>query len=519
MNCAELFRKAARHYADNEAIWCGGESLTYREVYERACRLSNGLVSVGLGKGDVVATLGPNSLYSLEQMAALSIGGYARLPLHGRNTVEQHRQMLSLVRARALLVDASSYDAVADLPREVETLEHVFVVEGTGEGSYEKLIAGAAAEDRGPSIDPGDISHFAFTSGTTGVPKAAVHTHRSWLAVMEQYLLSLGALGEQDRYLAVAPLSHAASTVLYGVIARGGGCVAMRSFDPREALEQIAERRISFILLVPTMLQMLLDAALDDDDLESLRILLITGAPLSETTLQRARRRFGEVLYQSYGQSEGVPFTVMTPADYERASEPGRERLMRAVGRPTVGTSVRIVDRDGNAVPAGEEGEIVADSPTMMRGFWENDAATAERLTEDGALLTRDVGFLDADGYLFISDRQEDMIISGGYNIWPAELENAIAAHPEVVEVCVFGAPHERWGETPYAVVVRKEGSQLAEQDLIAYCSGRIGSMKKPARVLFDPGPLPTSSVGKLLRRKLRDSYLGDAGTAALPGA
>jgi acyl-CoA synthetase (AMP-forming)/AMP-acid ligase II len=280
----------------------------------------------------------------------------------------------------------------------------------------------------------------------------------------------------------------------------GGRIVVIEAFEPGLALRLIEQQRITFTLMVPTMIQAVVahsDAATADTT--SLRCLNYAASPISEATLEEAIDLFGEgVLYQMYGQSEAVPATMLFP--HQHRSHP------RSVGRPTPNTKLTVVDDDGHPVPRGETGEIAVQTPGSMSGLWNDPEGSATRTLPDGSVLTRDMGYVDDEGFVYLADRKEDMIISGGYNIWPAQLEHAIAAHPAVSDVCVVGVPHEKWGETPKAVVVLKAGSALDPEELIALTREQVGSVQKVTSVEIVE-ELPRSAIGKLLRREVRDRY------------
>jgi acyl-CoA synthetase (AMP-forming)/AMP-acid ligase II len=274
----------------------------------------------------------------------------------------------------------------------------------------------------------------------------------------------------------------------------------MAAFDPERFVSLVEQERCTTTLLVPTMIQLVINhPAAATADLSSLRAVIYGAAPISERTLADARVLWGDVLYQMYGQSEAVPLTVLTPADHV-------DGRLRSAGRPTPHCDIRILDPDGNDLPPGQVGEIAAKSPAAMAAIWRDPQATAERILADGSVLTRDMGYLDEDGYLFLADRKEDMIISGGFNIWPAELENALASHPSVAEVAVIGVAHDKWGETPRAVVVLRHGYDAGEQELIDWTRDRLGAVKRVTSVEF-VDKLPKSPLGKVLRRAVRDRY------------
>ncbi|GAA4431088.1 class I adenylate-forming enzyme family protein [Georgenia halophila] len=510
--CVDLLRRSARTFADREAVWCRGESLTFRELFDRSCRLANGLLDLGLAPQDRVALLGGNSLRSVEELTGLSMGNFVRVPLHARNTAHQHRYMLEHVRARALIVSEELYEPLAPHLEDLEALEHVIVHGRGGTVSYSELLGRADDADPAVPVAPDDISHVAFTSGTTGRPKAAVHTHGGQMGVTAQYTLALPRFDEHDRFLAVAPLSHAASTLFFTAVAAGATTVVEPKFDPDALAATLAERPVTFTLMVPTMIQALLDVVELDParlNLGSVRALVSTGAQLHEATARRASEELGPILYNSYGQVEGVPAAMMTPSDFARAAERDG-RKFRSVGRPGMLVRVRIVDDAGRDLPPYEHGEIAIDTPGNMRGYWEAPEASASRFL-DGFVLTHDIGYLDDDGYLYVVDRKDDMIISGGFNIWPAEIEQAIAAHPDVVEVVVVGVPHPKWGQTPWAAVVVRQGATVSEAEIVDWCRERVGSMKKPTYVDLRLEPLPRSAVGKIPRRVVREELLARA--------
>ena len=274
-----------------------------------------------------------------------------------------------------------------------------------------------------------------------------MHTVAGFTAVGNEMALAMPRLDQDDRYLAAGPLTHAAMLPLWGILAAGGAVVVLPAFHPARFLELVEQERCTTTLLVPTMIQMIVTLPeAGQADLSSLRAVFYGAAPISEQTLAEATPILGPILYQMYGQSEAVPLTVLTPRDHVLDGTEQERLRLRSAGRPTPGTELTIVDEDGKELPAGEVGEIAARSPAAMACIWQDPEATAARTLPDGSVLTRDMGYVDADGYLFLADRKEDLIISGGFNIWPAELENALASHPAVAEAAVVRIPHEKWG-------------------------------------------------------------------------
>jgi acyl-CoA synthetase (AMP-forming)/AMP-acid ligase II len=509
MIIADLIRRAFATHADAVAISSGGSQLTYAEVAERSYRLVNALRDRGIEVGDRVATLAPNHLTTLEVITGLALGGYARTALHAMNSGELHREMLDAAGARVLITTMDFYARFRLELSAVSTLEHVFVLDADEGGllDYESVLAGADPQDALVDLDPAVILHLAYSSGSSGKPRASVHTHESWVAVTADNADMLPRVTAADVYLAAAPLTHAASTVLYLLLARGARIEVMEHFDAADALARIEREHCTLTVVVPTMLQLLAthpEATVRD--LSSLRAIVYAGAPISVATARAAQAAFGDVLFQTYGQSECLPVSCLTPEDHARGVAED-EKILTAAGRPCLTADVRIVDDAGVQQGVGRVGEILVRTRGRMRGIFGDPEATSARITPDGFVRTNDIGYVDERGLLFVVDRKNDMIISGGFNIWPAEIENALQKHPAVIEAVAIGIPHPRWGETPVAIVVISEDADVVEEELIELCRTEIGSMKKPTELILRTTPLERNALGKLSRRELRERF------------
>jgi acyl-CoA synthetase (AMP-forming)/AMP-acid ligase II len=510
MELSATIRAGARAHPDSPAVRCGGATQTYAQLYERSCRLANALSALGIEPGERVATLGDNCIESIEQMSGLALGGYVRSSLYTHNAPESNLYLLDLVGASALLVARKHYDGLAPHLNGVETLRQVLVFDGDAaddESDYEAALARAASTDPQVTLRADEDHIIRFSAGTTGKPKGILHTVSRWTSVGSEMTLAMPPQDTSDRYLAAGPLAHAAGLPVWATLGAGGTIVVMTAFDPAKFLEIVAEERCTTTFLVPTMIQMVVNhPSAAGADLSSLRCVVYGAAPINERTLEQAHAVWGRIMYQMYGQSEAVPLTVLPPEDHVVDGTPEERRRLRSAGRPTPNSRIRIVDPKGNDLPPGQVGEIAAHSPAAMAAIWRDPQATSERILADGSVLTRDMGYLDSDGYLFLADRKEDMIISGGFNIWPAELENALASHPAVAEVAVVGVAHDKWGETPKAVVVLRAGQEATEEELIDWTREKLGAVKRVTSVDF-ADELPKTPLGKVLRREVRDRY------------
>ena len=511
MDFASILRKSSVMYRDNVAIRFEGSEQTYAQLWDRACRLANALLDLGLSPGDRVAVLADNGLEFLEQVAALALAGLVRCPLYALNTPSGHAFMLESVGASACLVQHKYAADVAGIRDQAPALKYLITVGGGQAGAdfldYEGLIAAAPATDPGVVADPQADHIIRFSAGTTGRPKGIVHSAAGWLAMGNEFNLAF-PLGEGDAHLVASPLSHAAGLLVWPVLANGARFVVMPGFDAARFLETIERERCTSTMVVPTMVHMLCAVPeARSRDLSSLRLVRYGAAPISQKTLLAGLGLWGNIMSQSYGQSEALPATILTPRYHLPHGSERERRYLTSAGRPTLNTVVTIRDDDDNILPTGETGEICVKTPGQMKGIWGDEAATAARFTPDGAVRTRDMGYLDEDGFLYLVDRKEDMIISGGYNIWPLEVENALAAHPDVAEVAVVGVPDDKWGESVFAVVTLENGAQVTEEQLVGWARDRVGPVKRPRRLVVAAEPLPKSAVGKLLRRQVREKY------------
>ncbi|KIA65325.1 class I adenylate-forming enzyme family protein [Nocardia vulneris] len=501
MDVTTLMRQAAELNADRTAIITEQGTLTFAQAWTRGVRLANALRALGVRPGDRVAGLEDNNLGCVDTVLGCAIAGAVRVPLYPRNSAAAHAHMVGNTDAKVLLTDEAFADSVRGLPEQLACSERIIV----RDNSYEQWLAGQDDTDPRLPIDPDAWYVIRFSGGTTGKPKGVAYSQHDWVLNCRNWAYGVERMGRGSVIGHAGPISHASGYLFLPGWLAGAANLMFGAFEPGKVLAMMAERRVSHMFASPSLLAALArQPAAAARDWPHLRTILVGGAPITDATALLGRKVFGDTLYQGFGQTEAVPISFMAPEEWfgtVDGSEP-----MRSAGRVAPYAQVQIRDEDGNVVPVGEPGEIVAKVEGQMRGYWRDEELTGTRLV-DGWVRTRDIGRLDRNGFLYVLDRAEDMIVSGGFNIWPAELETVLADHPAVVEAAVFGIPDERWGETPMAVVTVTDPAAVTASELVELCRERLGSYKKPSRVELTTEPLPKSVVGKLLRKQLREPH------------
>lgn len=501
MDVPTLMRQAAQANRARTALVFEDRRLTFEEAWDRGVRVANALIAMGVRPGDRVAAVEDNSLTAADLYLGAAIAGAVRVPLYARNSRASHLAMLRSTGCKLLFAESHYAESVAGAEAEVASLTQV-VVRDRG---YEAWLAAQSSLDPMVEVGPDDWFIIRHSSGTSGQPKGVGYTQSGWLANSRNWFVRLPTPDWDTVIAHAAPISHAAGYMFIPVWLAGGTNLLIRSFAVGEVLDMM-EAGVSHLFLAPSMVAALAnDPSVPSRRFPRLRCILTGGGPITDATINASRRAFGEVLYQVYGQTEATPLTFMTPKEW--FAEAAGSAPLRSAGRamPYARLQVRDVE-SGRPLAAGAVGEIYAQVEAQMSGYW-NDARRSAETLIDGWVKTGDIGRIDGNGYLYVLDRADDMIVSGGFNIWPAELETVIADHPGVLEVAVFGIPHDRWGETPMAVCQVREGVVLDPDEIIALVSERMGSYMKPSRVAFCTEPLPKTLVGKLSRRTLRAPF------------
>ncbi len=510
VSVASILETSYRRFAGRPALIDGEQTRTYSELGERAHRIASALGGLGIEPGERVALVAPNSANYIEFSHAIFVGGYVRVTPSCKLHPNEVRQIVEDCEPQVLVVSPDWLEQIAGIRSELPSVSHVVVFGPASEGAigYEELLDLGSTAAPAKTPGPKDLCALLYTSGTTGRPKGAMLTHANWAAMMRNSMVELPPIESSDVVLHVAPLSHFSGYAEPTYSARGACHLVHEAFEPRAVLEAIERDRVTTVPLVPTMLNLMLpDAEAGERDFSSLRTILYGGSGIAPDRLRRAVNVFGDVFVQFFGLSETpMPLSALSQYDHRfDAHGPPPTRLASA-GRVNPFVELRICDDGGAEVPIGEVGEIVVRGDTVMAGYWHKPKETAEMIDSDGWAATGDLGRFDDEGYLYIVDRKRDMIVSGGYNVYPAEVENAIAALQEVQEVAVVGIPDDRWGESVKAVVVLRPGARLTEEDVVESCTERLAGYKRPRSVDF-VDELPKTGSGKLMRRKVREPF------------
>ncbi len=503
-----LSRRAELHgareaYVDSQS----GLRLTFRELNERSSQVANYLVSLGVQKGDRVAIMMMNSVEFFESYFAIAKIGAVVVPINWRLVADELEFILKDSGTRTLIFGNEFAGLAEDLRSRGDATDIVHWLHSMGgpDSMAQDYEAGReSASTAAPAItaQDDDLLYIMYTSGTTGLPKGVVHTHATMFWALTTFVATADS-HEGDRYLAALPMFHVGSlTPVTFNVYLGITSVVMREFDPERAWQLFEEEKITSGLLVPAMLNFMIQVeGREKYDHTTVRWIQSGASPLPVSLIQQYAD-IGIDIHQIYGLTESCgPACLIT----------GEDAIVRigSTGRGFFHTDIRIVTADGSDAAPDEQGEVWVSGKHIMKEYWNRPDATAETITQDGWLRTGDVAVRDAEGYVYIRDRIKDMIISGGENVYPAEIENVILTHPDVAEVAVIGQPSEKWGESPFAIVVSKRDDLMVE-DVLAHCDGKLARFKLPTGAVFID-VIPRNANGKVLKRLLRKQFAGPA--------
>jgi acyl-CoA synthetase (AMP-forming)/AMP-acid ligase II len=503
---ADRFHRAATLYGNATAMIYHDQQreTTYSELNNYSNQVADGLCSLGLNKNERVGILDRNSDRFLEIILGVNKAGGTFMGINFLLSAAEVRFILEDSAATTLFVGAEFFQLIESIEGDLRALEHIIAIDGRHPRwiNYDQWKLGCNGS--GVQVDKHAESDIwqLYTSGTTGKPKGVRISEAAFSRAADTCMREFSQLDAGERQLVCLPMIHNFGLVntLFGVT-QGATSVITRKWDDAEVLRCLNHYEIALASFVPVMVKQLCAAAdANDYRVTSLRRILYGGANISKELQLRARDVFKCELCQVYGMTENIGMSTCMPPGIDIDGN----NLWSSVGAPYSDCEIKIVSETGGVAASGDTGEIIVRSPWLMSGYWNRPDATAETLV-DGWLHTGDGGYLDDNGFLFLRDRIKDMIISGGENIYPAELENVIVKHPAVLEVCVVGVPDEHWGESPAAVVVPESGEHLQPEDLLEFLQGKLSKFKTPKQVVFRDSPLPRNATGKVLRREVRE--------------
>jgi long-chain acyl-CoA synthetase len=506
-----IIREHARRRGGRPMITFGARTITWGEMDERSSRVAQALLGAGLGPQDRVAFVDKNGPEYFEVLFGGAKANVVSVAINWRLAPAEMAYVINDAEARLLFVGPDFLDHVDAVEGSLKSVEQVVVIGAAPRRdphlAYEAWMSRSPAVDPGSASAPGDVAMQLYTSGTTGLPRGAMLTNAN-LGQLMPHVGPWWDIDETSVNCVCMPLFHIGGSG-WALVGMGLGChsILFREFVPQDILGGLERHRITNALFVPAMLQFLSAVpGAAERDYAALRSIVYGASPITNEVLLRSMRTFRCKFVQVYGLTETTGAITQLPAE-DHATEGPRARLLRSAGKAFPWVELRVVDpATGAPCAPGAVGELWTRSPQNFQGYWNRPDETARTLTGDGWLRTGDAGFLDAEGFLFLTDRVKDMIISGGENVYPAEVENALSEHPAVADVAVIGVPDDRWGETVKAVVVPRPGAVARAEEIIAFARARLAHYKCPTSVDFAEA-LPRNPSGKLLKRELREPY------------
>jgi long-chain acyl-CoA synthetase len=498
----EVVRDNAKAHPEKLALVCDGQTVSWGAFDQRINKIANLLLSMGVSKGDNIAIISPNSIAYAELFMGILRAGACVTPLSTMASPDALQKMLTDCGARAIFVAAQYLELVDGFIADLDLARFAIDFDHPAFQPYGAAVDGASDSDPEIQIEMSDAFNLIYSSGTTGTPKGILHNH--WMRSAQMDRVSPNGYDDNARTLLSTPLYSNTTIVSFLPTLYGGSTVyLMPKFDARGYLEIVQREKITHTMLVPVQYKRIMDVPdFDAFDLSSMQVKFSTSAPLRAEVKADVLARFPGKLLEYYGLTEGGGVTVLNSAEH-----PGK---LHTVGQPAPGNEIRLIDETGAEVPKGTVGEICGRGPTMMAGYFGRDDLTADYIWRDAAgnvfFRSGDMGRLDEDGFLILSDRKKDMIISGGLNIYADDLELVLLADPDVTDAAVIGVPSDAWGETPYGLVVLREGATRSGDDICADANGKLGKSQRLSAVeLRDE--LPRSSIGKILKKELRAPF------------
>ncbi|MBT8764923.1 AMP-binding protein [Metapseudomonas boanensis] len=507
MNLGKIISRSALYWPDKEAVIDSRTRLTFAELELRTNKLASAMNALGIARGEHVAILAMNRVELVEAEIALYKSAMVKVPVNARLSVDEVIQVLEDSRSVAVITDGRFAEALASHRADLPQLRWIISLDGgAGDITYPALLERGSTTHACCDPADDDLAVLHYTSGSSGVLKAAMLSFGNRKALIRKSIASPTRRAAPGDVMAhVGPITHASGMQIMPLLAVGACNLLLERYDDRLLLETIERERVTRLFLVPAMINRLVNfPEVERFDLSSLRLVMYGAAPMAPALVKRAIGVFGPILAQGYGAGETCSLvTVLTEQDH--LVEDGDYRRLASCGRCYFETDLRVVNEVFKDVRPGEIGEIVVKGPDIMQGYWQAPELTAE-VMRDGYYLTGDLAIVDEHGYVFIVDRKKEMIISGGFNIYPTEVEQVLYSLPQVFEAAVVGVPDEQWGEAVRAVVVLKPGETLSAEAIIEHCGRTLAGFKKPRAVDFVK-ELPKNPNGKVVRRLIREAY------------
>ena len=485
-------------------------NYSFNEVGELSCRIANKLLALGLPKETKGAVWSTNDVTAWGCTLGLWRANMCWIPVNARNSVEENLYILDAFDCDVMFYQSYFADIIADLRPKLPKIKHWVCIDADQADAPSLTAWSGDQPSTRPEVpfDMDDMVMLSPTGGTTGMPKGVMNTHRSAQTFIAHYMLACPySADEKPVNLAAAPMTHTAGLLAVPCTAQGGTVVVVTKPDPALILGALAQHRVTEFFLPPTVIYKLLDIpGIDKVDFSSVKYLMYGAAPMSVEKLKKAIATWGPIMAGGYGQTE-APASIanLPPSHHFIDGQLGSDERLSSVGRPNPLIRVEMMNDDNQILPRGETGEICVRGDLVMKGYYKQPEKTAETII-NGWLHTGDVGHIDAEGYLHITDRKKDMIISGGFNVYPSEVEQVIWSHPAVQDCAVIGVPDEKWGEAVKAVIELNAGQSVSAEEIIALCKDKLGSVMAPKTVDFID-TLPRSPVGKVLKKDLRAQY------------
>jgi len=511
----ERINKMVDMYSNLVGVICGEKEFTYQEINDISNSIVHGLYDLGLEKGDKIALLSRNCEIYRELLWAAGKGGFVLVPVNARLMPKEILYVINDSEAKILITSKEYLDVLGGIKGDLPKTKHFFSIDPGMDGYiYLKDFLKKNSKDN-PQIELKDDDYlfFQYTSGTTGLPKGAIHTQGTTSCIIEMSELrrseneNNSSVEAGSYVLHILPLYSFAGTAFdISYQWRGLPTVILEKFDPSEMMRLIEKYRIAELHIVPVILSLIFNSPdFGKYDLSSLKMITYGGAPIAPVLLKKGIEKFGNIFVQDYGASEAGGITILPTEDHVVDGPPDKVKRLSSCGKPMLGVDVKILNERGEEVKPGEIGEVTIKSPMIMRGYW-NLADETEKVLKNGRFYTGDLGTVDEDGYIYLKDRSKDLIITGGFNVYPQEIESVLLEHPAILDVAVIGIPDDIWGESVCALVALKEGKQAKEEEIIDYVKSKIASYKKPKKVEFVDA-IPRTLSGKILKKDLRRKY------------